>query len=221
MDFVPHTDDDLATMLKTVGLDDLDGLFSSIPAHVRLGRDLDVPGPLSELEVRRVLAGYAGRNRADLACFAGGGAYDHDLPSPVRALVRPEFATSYTPYQPEVAQGVLQGLFEYQSMLCALTGMEVANASLYDGGSALVEAVNLAVAATGRDQVLVSRFVNPRFREMVRTAAARSGVEVIEVDDTTDATAAAAIVVGQPDYPGRLTDGKQVAEQAHGGGALC
>src|SRR5206468_9178525 len=100
-------------------------------------------------------------------CFAGGGAYDHEIPSAVRRLAfRSEFVTAYTPYQPEVAQGVLQALFEYQTLLCRLTGMEVANASLYDGASACVEAVNLAVAATGREEVLVSRGLNPHWRQV-------------------------------------------------------
>src|SRR5438445_586260 len=153
-------------MLSVIGLESLDDLFDSVPAEMRLAGLLDLPGPLSELEVRRTMAAYAARNR-DLVCFAGGGAYDHDLPAPVRHLLRPEFATSYTPYQPEVAQGVLQGLYEYQSMLCTLTGMEVANASLYDGASALVEGVNLAVAATGRADAWVSRAGNPPLRQML------------------------------------------------------
>src|SRR2546427_7278801 len=207
-------------MLAVVGLERIEQLFDPVPAPVLLGRPLDVPGPLSELEVRRLLAGYADRNRDDLVCFAGAGAYDHDLPSAVKALVRPEFATSYTPYQPEVAQGVLQGLFEYQSMLCALTGMEVANASLYDGASALVEGVNLAVAATGRDEVWVSRAVNPRFRETVQTCAAGSGHRILEVDEWPADGQPAALVVGQPDHFGRLTDVAAMAEQAHALGAL-
>ena len=220
MDFVPHTDDDIAAMLETVGLDDAARLFDSIPSQLRLDRDLDVPGPLSELETRRLLSGYAARNRDDLVCFAGAGAYDHDLPAVVRALVRPEFATSYTPYQPEVAQGVLQGLFEYQSILCTLTGMEVANASLYDGASALVEGVNLAVAATGRDDVWVSRAVNPRFREVLLTCAGAAGHRVVECDDWPSSGDPAALVVGQPDYFGRLVDVAAEAERAHALGAL-
>lgn len=221
MDFVPHTADDIAHMLGALGLSDLDELFQSIPEPVRLGRQLELPGPLSELEVRRLLAGYAARNRTDLVCFAGGGAYDHDLPSPVRALVRPEFATAYTPYQPEVAQGVLQGLFEYQSMLCELTGMEVANASLYDGGSALVEGLNLAAAATGRSEVWMSRAVNPRFRAMAQTAAAGSGLVLREVDEWPVEGEPAALVVAQPDYFGRVADVTEVAGRAHQLGGLC
>jgi glycine dehydrogenase subunit 1 len=221
VDFVPHTDDDVAVMLEAVGLDRLSDLFDSIPGELRLDRDLDTPGPLAELEVRRLLASYASRNRTDLVCFAGGGAYDHDLPSPVRALLRPEFATSYTPYQPEVAQGVLQGLFEYQSMLCELTGMDVANASLYDGASALVEALNLAAAATGRHEIWMSRGVNPRFRAMARTCAEGSGLTIDEVDTWPASGQPAALVVGQPHYLGAVEDVAAVADQAHAAGALC
>ncbi|HEY1127272.1 MAG TPA: glycine dehydrogenase, partial [Actinomycetota bacterium] len=140
MRFAPHTDDDVREMLARIGLDGLDALFDQIPPSVRLDRPLDLPEGVSEMEILadlRALAG-ADRNADDLVCFAGAGAYDHYVPSVVWALAgRSEFYTSYTPYQPELSQGVLQALFEYQSMICELTGLEVSNASLYDGATAL------------------------------------------------------------------------------------
>ena len=163
-------------MLGFLGLDTLDDLYAHIPPAVRLAGGLDLPEGRSESEVLSDFAGFAARNRAaatDLVCFAGGGAYDHELPTAVKAMAsRSEFLTSYTPYQPELAQGVLQALFEYQTMLCSLTGMDVANASLYDGASAAVEALNLAAAATGRRAAIVSRGLHPHVRAVIATFAA-------------------------------------------------
>src|SRR5205807_3718587 len=137
----------------------------AVPAALRLAGGLDLADGLSEPDVMTAMEGLAARNRRagpDLVCFAGAGAYDHDAPAVVRRLAfRSEFVTAYTPYQPEVAQGVLQALFEYQTVVCRLTGLDVANASLYDGASALVEAVNLAVAATKCSTVWLSRGVHP------------------------------------------------------------
>src|SRR5438309_3460246 len=173
-------------MLEFMGLGSLDELWSAIPEGLRLAHGLDLAPGASEFAVRAAMEAMAGRNRrsgADLVCFAGAGAYDHEIPAAVRRLAfRSEFVTAYTPYQPEVAQGVLQALFEYQTLLCRLTGMEVANASLYDGASACVEAANLAVAATGRQDVLVSRGVNPQWREVVRTYAAGTGHRITGLD---------------------------------------
>src|SRR5438270_7563016 len=147
-------------MLEFIGLSSLDELFAAVPEALRLARGLDVPPGLSEPDALAEMERLAAANAAcgpDLVCFAGGGAYDHEVPSVVRRLAfRSEFVTAYTPYQPEVAQGVLQTLFEYQTLLTRITGMGVANASLYDGASACVEAVNLAVATTGRPTVWVS-----------------------------------------------------------------
>src|SRR5204863_6040186 len=148
-----HTDDDLRDMLEAIGLASVDDLFDQIPASVRLDRELAIPEGVSEMELVADLRGLASKNRHadDLVCFAGAGAYDHYIPSVVWAMAgRSELYTSYTPYQPELSQGVLQALFEYQSMICELTGLEVSNASLYDGPTALVEAVNMSRAATKR-----------------------------------------------------------------------
>src|SRR5438034_7642306 len=166
MRFAPHTDTDVREMLATCDVDSIDDLFAQIPASVRLDRPLAIPDGVSELEILSDLKALAGRNRHadDLVCFAGAGAYDHYVPQAVWALAgRSELYTSYTPYQPELSQGVLQSLFEYQSMICELTALDVSNASLYDGPTALVEAVHMAVGATKRPRVMVSGSVDPRY----------------------------------------------------------
>jgi glycine dehydrogenase subunit 1 len=189
--FVPHTDAEVASMLEFIGLSSIDELFDAVPAALRLAGGLDLPDGLSEPDVAAEMARLAARNpAADLVCFAGGGAYDHEVPAAVRRLAfRSEFVTAYTPYQPEVAQGVLQALFEYQTMLCRLAGLEVANASLYDGATACVEAVNLAVAATGRQGVWVSRGVHPQWRDVVRTFSVGTGHQLREIDLSDGLTA--------------------------------
>ena len=179
MTFAPHTDHDVREMLGAIGLGSVDELFAQIPPSVRLDRELDLPDGVSEMEILADLGRLAGRNRHadDLVCFAGAGAYDHFVPSVVWALAgRSEFYTSYTPYQPELSQGVLQALFEYQSMICELTGLEVSNASLYDGATALAEAVNLARSG-GRTRVLVSSAVDGRYVETLRTYGRGAGYQ--------------------------------------------
>ena len=150
--YLPHTDDDIRSMLEFIGLSSVEELFAVVPDAIRLAGGLDMPAGLSEFDTLAEMERLAARNRLtgpDLVCFAGGGAYDHDIPAAVRHLAfRSEFVTAYTPYQPEVAQGVLQALFEYQTLVARLSGLEVANASLYDGATACVEALNLAVAAS-------------------------------------------------------------------------
>ena len=178
MRFAPHTDDDVAHMLRAIGLSSVDQLFEQIPEAVRLDRPLDLPDGVSEMEILADMKALASRNRSaeDLVCFAGAGAYDHFVPSVVWALAgRSEFYTSYTPYQPELSQGVLQALFEYQSMICELTGLEVSNASLYDGATALAEAVNLARSSPGRGRVLVSSSVDARYVDTLRTYGRGAG----------------------------------------------
>src|SRR5438093_12118052 len=175
MQFAPHTDADIGEMLAACGLGSLDDLYGHLPEGVRLDRELDIPEGISEMELVSEMRRLAGRNRHadDLVCFAGGGAYDHYVPAVVWALAgRSELYTSYTPYQPELSQGILQSLFEYQSMICALTGLEVSNASLYDGPTALVEAVHMSTGATGRTRILVSEAVDRRYAETIRTYGA-------------------------------------------------
>ena len=230
MDFTPHTDVDIAHMLAFLGLEEPGDLFAHLPASVLLDRVLDLPDPLSEMEVMALIEELGSGNRSDLICFAGGGIYDHYLPPVVRALtLRPEFVTSYTPYQPEVSQGVLQVLFEYQSMIAAITGLPVANASLYDGPTSGLEAVNLAVAATGRNTVWVSRLINPRTREIIATFGRARGLHIVEhpavAGRTTWAADAgsepAAIVFGQPNYLGVVEDYGDAVGLAASVGALA
>ena len=194
-------------MLAFVGLSSLYELFAAVPDAVRLASgSLSLPDGLSEFDTLAEMERLAGHNRpvgADLVCFAGGGAYDHEIPAAVTRLAfRSEFVTAYTPYQPEVSQGVLQALFEYQTMLSRLAGVEVANASLYDGASACVEAVNLACAATGRQDVFVSPYLNPQWRAVVETYAQGTGHRI----HSQPVEAPAAILVQQPNYLGVIED---------------
>ena len=234
--YVPHTDDEIEQMLAFMGLDSLEALFETIPAALRLvagedGRYLDLPDGLAEADVLsemgRLAAANSGSN-TDLVCFAGAGAYDHQVPSAVRSLMfRSEFVTAYTPYQPEVAQGVLQMLFEYQTLISRLTGVGIANASLYDGATACVEAVNLAVAASRKQGVLVSRGVHPNWRDTMTTFAKGTGHDLIDVplgDDGTTAWPGAgdaevgAVLVQYPNYLGCIEDlaGARACADAHG-----
>ena len=218
-DYLPHTDDEVEAMLAFLGLTSLDDLFAHIPAAVRLAAGaMGLPEGRSEPDVADEFAQFTRANRAtasQLVCFAGGGAYDHEVPSVVRALAsRSEFVTAYTPYQPEVAQGVLQTLFEYQTLVSRLSGLPVANASLYDGATALVEALNLAGGATHRSTMVVSAGVHPHWRAVVRTFARGTGHRVVEaplVDGVTDWSGAdvdeaAAVVVAYPNYLGVIED---------------
>src|SRR5579875_1627717 len=159
MNYIPHTEGDRRAMLARVGASSLEDLFAEVPVGVRLTRPLDLPPGLSQMETEAVLGGLAAGNAAAGAiCFAGGGSYDRYIPAAERALLqRGEFLTAYTPYQAEASQGTLQFTFEFQSLMCELTGMEVANASMYDGSTAAAEAASMARAATGRSAVAVSR----------------------------------------------------------------
>jgi glycine dehydrogenase subunit 1 len=228
-DYLPHTEDELVQMLAFLGLSSLDELFAAVPEALRLGRGLALAdgSPEPDVLARMESLGEANRARSDrLVCFAGGGAYDHEVPPVVRALAgRSEFVTSYTPYQPEVAQGCLQAVFEFQTMVARLAGLPVANASLYDGANALVEAVNLGVTASGRQTVWVSAGIQPHWRAVLRTFAAGTGHVVIDVPlengvtrwpaDATGAgrtdsevgdEAPGVLVVGYPNYLGCLED---------------
>jgi len=226
--FVPHTDADIAAMLEFLGLSGLDELYAAVPAAIRCA-GLALPEALSEADLVARLGALGARNTgAGAVCFAGGGAYDHEVPAVVRALAgRSEFVTAYTPYQPEVAQGVLQALFEYQTMVARLAGLEIANASLYDGAAALVEATNLAVSTTGSPRVCCSQGVNPRWVEVLRTFALGSGHEVEVVPLAGGVTdwgglapgRAGAVVVAYPNYLGILEDLAAARAAADGLGA--
>ena len=207
-------------MLGALGLGSLDDLYAHIPASLLLDRPLDIAPGVSELELLEDLKRLAAGNRHadELVCFAGGGAYDHYVPAVVWALAgRSELQTSYTPYQPELSQGVLQALYEYQSMICDLTGLEVSNASLYDGPTALVEAVNLARAATGRDRVLVSSTVDPRYREVLVTYGRGAGYAP---EEGTEASGdVACVIVQHPNVYGGLEPVREVFAAARHAGA--
>ena len=215
-------------MLSAIGHASLDELFDRIPPAVRLDRPLDLPEGASEIAVVEELRGLAGRNRHldELVCFAGAGAYDHYVPSVVWALAgRSEFSTSYTPYQPELSQGVLRALFEFQSMICELTGLEVSNASLYDGATALVEAVNMARVGERR-RVLVSAGVDPRLVETLRTYGRGAGYEpeVFPADGGPGGAPVvsddvAAVVVQHPNVLGILEPAADLFRTAGAGGA--
>ncbi|MGZ8629739.1 MAG: aminomethyl-transferring glycine dehydrogenase subunit GcvPA [Actinomycetota bacterium] len=224
MRFSPHTDDEVREMLAAVGRSSIDELFEQIPAPVRLGRPLAIPDGVSEMELVADLRALARRNRSadDLVCFAGGGAYDHYVPSVVWALAgRSEFYTSYTPYQPELSQGVLQVLFEYQSMICELTGLEVSNASLYDGATALVEGVHMTIGR-GRSRVLVASGVDPRAVQALRTAGRGAGYEPeLFEGEPKVADDVAAVVVQHPNVYGVLEPARERFEAAHTCGAAA
>jgi len=222
--FSPHTEDEIREMLAAVGRSSIDDLFQQIPPSIRLDRALALPDGVSEMELVADLRSLASRNRSadDLVCFAGGGAYDHYVPAVVWALAgRSEFYTSYTPYQPELSQGVLQVLFEYQSMICELTGLEVSNASLYDGATALVEAVHMTIGR-GRTRVLVSAGVDPRAVEALRTAGRGAGYEPETFDgEPSVADDVAVVVVQHPNAFGVLEPARERFAAAHAGGATA
>ncbi|NNN09761.1 MAG: aminomethyl-transferring glycine dehydrogenase subunit GcvPA [Acidimicrobiaceae bacterium] len=219
-------------MLSFLGMDSLDQLFAHVPASVRLAQGLDLAPGMSEPDVAAVFAAYSAANTGQLSqltCYAGAGAYDHEVPAVVKMLAsRSEFVTAYTPYQPEVAQGILQAIFEFQTMISRLSGLPVANASLYDGATALVEAVNMAAGATQRHKMLISAGVHPHWRAVVKTFARGTGHEIIEVplkDGVTDWASAdpsdaAAIVAAYPNYLGVLEDMSAVKALSISSGGL-
>jgi glycine dehydrogenase subunit 1 len=232
-DYLPHTEDDIAEMLAFLGLGSLDELFDVVPAALRISGGLAMDGGIPEPDALNRARARAETNgaRADrLVCFAGAGAYDHEVPPVVRALAgRSEFVTAYTPYQPEVAQGGLQAVFEFQTMVSRLFGLPIANASLYDGASAVVEAVNLGVGATAKRGVLVSAGVHPHWRAVLATFAAGTGHRLVEVgladgrtrwEDAAGEADIGAVVVAYPNYLGCLEDLAEVRALCDQHGAL-
>lgn len=231
--FVPHTEAEIEQMLADIGLESLDQLFEVVPEALRLAGGLAVAPGMPEADVLTEMGRLASNNKvgSDLICFAGGGAYDHDIPSATTSLTfRSEFVTAYTPYQPEVSQGVLQALFEYQTLVSRLTGLPVANASLYDGASAAVEAANLATAATRRSSIWVSGGLHPHWRAVLETFAVGTGHHLVDVplrDGLSDWTAVptggeapAALLVASPNYLGVIEDVRAARSVADSHGAL-
>jgi glycine dehydrogenase subunit 1 len=232
MRYLPHTEADRRAMLAAIGVSSVDDLYRDVPPSARLAGLLDLPRHKSEMEVERELAAMASRNRSAgaMACFLGAGAYRHHVPAAVDHLVqRGEFLTSYTPYQPEVSQGTLQALFEYQTQVALISDMEVANASMYDGATAAVEAVMMANRLTHRHKAVLSGGLHPQYREVIETYAHWSGFEVrAGAPDALGAEDLAAhidgetscVVVQNPSVFGRIKDYTALAEAAHKAGAL-
>src|SRR5437660_6206423 len=182
MRYLPKSPADREAMLREIGVKNIDELFSHIPAEYRLRRDLKIPTQRSEAEIVDYFRARAAENAAGYGVFLGAGAYHHYRPVVIDSLIsRGEFFTAYTPYQPEISQGTLQAIFEFQTMICELTGMEVANASMYDGSTGAAEAVMMAVRVTGRNSVLVARSVHPEYREVLDTYASHQGMPVATV----------------------------------------
>jgi len=235
MPYVLNTADEQADMLRAIGVQSIDELFDCIPVDLQLQRPLEIPAALGELELTSHMQVLAAQNQDihQQTCFLGGGSYDHFVPAVVDALAsRGEFFTSYTPYQPEVSQGNLQVMFEYQTLICQLTGMDVSNASLYDGGSAATEAVLMAMRITRRTKkVVVAGSVHPEYRQIIETYFACIGAELVVVDcpqGMASVTAmeeavddqTAAVLIQSPNFFGNLEQVALIAEAAHQHGAL-
>lgn len=233
MRYLPKSDAERAAMLREIGASSIDDLFTAIPEEYRLTRDLKVPRQMGESEIIDHFKAAAAKNANGYASFLGAGAYRHYRPVVIDALVqRGEFLTSYTPYQAEITQGTLQAIFEFQTMICELTGMDIANASMYDGSTGAAEAVMMAVRVTGRDNVLVARTVHPEYREVMHTYAQHQGHEASEIaygqDGRVDLAAleravteeTACVLVQSPNFFGVIEDIPAIAEIAHKKGAL-
>lgn len=227
--YLPLTDEDRQEMLAEIGVKSADDLFSDIPAEVRLQREMDLPPAISESEVLKHLNSLAAKNKHFHNCvsFMGAGVYDHFIPSIVSHITgRSEFYTCYTPYQPEISQGILQAIFEYQTMICQLTGMDVANASMYDGGTAVAEGAVMGCGATRRSKALVSKSVSPFYREVLRNYFSSRGMELEEIpikDGYTDKSElekmlgddVASVILQQPNFFGLVEDMDNVADMIH------
>ncbi len=233
MRYLPHTPEEITSMLARVGVESMEDLFRSVPAECRRERDMDLPAAMTEWELSRHAAELAGANTSAAGClsFAGAGSYEHHVPAAVRAMLsRSEFYTAYTPYQPEMTQGTLQAVYEFQTLISRLLGMDVANASLYDGASSLAEAVMMAIRVTRKKRVAISRAVHPFYRHVMGTYLKPTGYEVLEIpflengatdlsflDDLEDL---AAVVVQSPNFFGCIEDLGEAAERVHKKGGL-
>ena len=227
--FVPHSEIDLKKMFEELSISSLEDLFTHIPETLKLNDGLNVPPSLSELESIAEFELLESKNTPNLICFAGGGHYDVYLPQTVKSLtMRPEFMTSYTPYQAEISQGILQVLFEYQSLICDLTDMELANASLYDGATSVAEAISVAINKTKRDNVVISSGFNPNTKEVVNTLIDRNKFNTSYVDlvdylfpeDYVFSQDDAAFVVSLPHYEGSAQDLTSIVQNAKAAGVI-
>jgi len=233
MRYLPKSPADREQMLAAIGADSINALFSTIPAEYQLQRDLSIPRQHSESEIIDRFRAFAENNASGFASFLGAGAYRHYRPVIIDSLVqRGEFLTSYTPYQPEIAQGTLQAMFEFQTMICELTGMEIANASMYDGSTGAAEAMMMAVRITGRDKAVVARTVHPEYREVLATYAQHQQIPISEVGYTANGridlaaldaaitAETACILIQSPNFFGTIEDVAAIAGLAHARGAL-
>ncbi|MHC1758735.1 MAG: aminomethyl-transferring glycine dehydrogenase subunit GcvPA [Negativicutes bacterium] len=232
--YLPHTEEDRRAMLEAIGVKSVDELFTDIPADVRMKRPLNLPPSLSEMELKSHIQELALQDRdfEESLYFLGAGAYDHYVPSVVKHIVgRSEFLTAYTQYQPEISQGYLQALWEYQSLICLLTGMEMAVTSLYDGSTAMAEAAMMACSITGRNEILISRTVHPHWRDVLATYARdreiaiktvdyREGVTSLEALEEQIDEKTAAVICQNPNFFGCVEDLKQMGQMAQSKGAL-
>ena len=227
--FVPHSEIDLKKMFEELSISSLDDLFTHIPETLKLNDGLNVPPSISELESISDFEKLESKNTSNLICFAGGGHYDVYLPQTVKSLtMRPEFMTSYTPYQAEISQGLLQVLFEYQSLICDLTDMELANASLYDGATSVAEAISVAINKTKRDNVVISNGFNPNTKEVVNTLVDMNKFNINYVDlvdylfpeDYVFSQEDAAFVVSLPHYEGSAQDLTSIVQNAKAAGVI-
>lgn len=229
--YLSQTEGDIQKMLEVIGIDSLEGLFTDIPEDMRLKKALDLPASKSEIEVRRMVGEMAKKNTSasDVPCFMGAGVYDHYIPSIIPAITgRSEFYTSYTPYQPEASQGTLQYIFEFQTMLCDLTGMDVANASVYDHSNAVVEAAIMCSVVAKKQRVIVSETLNPSARKALDTYAHAQGLEIVVApakDGATDPEAlrglvddeTSCVIAQSPNFFGIIEDLKELADITHTG----
>ncbi len=234
MHYVPNTPEEQQAMLERLGLSSMEDLLTTVPEHVRLERPLDLPQAMAEPDLKRLLTRMAAKNKSidTTISFLGAGTYDHVIPSVVPHLQRrSEFVTSYTPYQAEVSQGMLQAIYEFQTMVCQITGLDIANASLYDGSTALVEAVLMALGPGGRGEVVISEGVDPQYRRVLHTYAfargfqikevpTQNGVTPIEAFDAAVSATTAAVIVQQPNFFGCVEDVRAIERVAHKGKAL-
>ena len=233
MRYLPHTDEEIASMLGVVGAKSLDDLFSAVPPSCRRTRGMNLPEPLSEWDLSRVMGSLSSTIAAppEYTVYIGAGSYEHHIPQVVPYLLsRSEFVTSYTPYQPEMSQGTLQAIYEYQTLSARLLGMEVSNASMYDGASALAEALLMAIRITRKRQVAVSSLIHPNFRRVVQTYLAPTEYQIVDLpylpDGRTDLSSLrnlkdlAALAVQSPNFFGVIEDLQGSADQTHDHGAL-
>ncbi len=223
MAYLSNSEQDIKAMLDVIGVKDLDALIPNIADNLKFKGELSIPAAKSEFETDKLVSGLASKNH-NFVSFLGGGSYDHYVPAAVEEIVsRPEFYTSYTPYQPEVSQGTLQAMYEFQSMICELNGMDVTNASMYEAGSALAEAILLAVSHTRMNKVLLPSTLNPRYKAVVQTYVENSEIELVEIAETgfimdendlegkfTDDVAA--VIVQHPNYYGFLENIENIVE---------